>query len=117
MPRASLCPSPEVKPYDRPTYSPAHSGSDRTSSPLTASKSPKSKPAKSDKDKTAKSPRAKGTAWTTDEYLALYAHVTKHGKREWDAAVPGRTANQSYQSWLKTLDPMLKKSVAERAKK
>lgn len=41
------------------------------------------------------------SAWTGDEYLALFEHIVKHGTRRGGmaGAVPGRTPNQSYMAW------------------
>ncbi|KAL1407104.1 hypothetical protein Q8F55_006518 [Vanrija albida] len=51
-------------------------------------------------------------AWTPAELLQLYAHVTTHGKTRWEAAVPGRSAQQARETWGRRLDGILVKTIA-----
>lgn len=50
---------------------------------------------------------SKPRAWTADEYLALFEHITKNGATRFEDAVPGRTRNQCYKAftwvWVKTV--------------
>ncbi|WRT63717.1 uncharacterized protein IL334_000640 [Kwoniella shivajii] len=77
-----------------------------------------------DQKETTKKPKTQrenigNRKWTPDELIQLFEYVSKHGtslgKNGWENAVPGRTANQSYQAWLQTLTPFIKKSIAGKA--
>ncbi|WVW81941.1 hypothetical protein I302_103944 [Kwoniella bestiolae CBS 10118] len=50
--------------------------------------------------------------WTSEELIQLFEHVSKNGTKRWENAVPGRTGNQSYQTWLQSLSPFIKRSIA-----
>jgi hypothetical protein len=40
------------------------------------------------------------TAWTGEEYNLIFAHVTKHGARDFEGVVPGRNLNQIRKAWV-----------------
>ncbi|WVQ93798.1 hypothetical protein IAU59_000876 [Kwoniella sp. CBS 9459] len=105
MPRVPKSSSPPEKPYDRPTTSTANAGAADDIKPKI-----KNSPASS-------SPSGKNARrWTSEELLQLFEHVSKHGtvmgNSGWAQAVPGRTANQAYQTWLQSLSPYIKKAIA-----
>ncbi|WWC66678.1 uncharacterized protein I206_100582 [Kwoniella pini CBS 10737] len=67
--------------------------------------------------KQSSSPNSNRRPWTNNEFLQLFEHVVKHGasgKKVWETAVEGRTANQSYLAWLHTLSPFLKAAIETR---
>ncbi|KAL7418830.1 hypothetical protein Q5752_006514 [Cryptotrichosporon argae] len=114
MPRAVSSPSPEVKPYDRPSSSPSSTPL-ASPPPFKPRKTPSKTSAKMSTRGTRESPAKQ--AWTPDEYVALYDHVTAHGKGNWGVAVPGRTANQSKKAWTQTVDQLIRKCLLEKGRK
>lgn len=83
-----------------PTMPPSAATTEQTKH--THSTPPYQKPTKIINKDSPKSSPSKG--WTSEELVNLFRHVSKNGtqsgKRGWEVAVPGRTANQSYQAWL-----------------
>ncbi|WVF66173.1 hypothetical protein IAT40_000913 [Kwoniella sp. CBS 6097] len=102
MPRASKPDSPPSKPYDR-LATPTSDSADDIKPKIKKSGNPDS-------------PSKNARRWTSEELTQLFEHVSKHGTSMgtagWAHAVPGRTANQAYQTWLQSLSPFLKKAIA-----
>ncbi|WWD09070.1 hypothetical protein V865_007190 [Kwoniella europaea PYCC6329] len=91
------------------SYAPYH----QPSSPLEDIK-PNSNAAKSPKKSRTSSGRQ---PWTNHELLQLFEHVMKNGaggKKVWESAVEGRTANQAYLAWQQTLAPFLRSAIETR---
>ncbi|OCF45819.1 hypothetical protein I317_00307 [Kwoniella heveanensis CBS 569] len=64
----------------------------------------KSKSTQSDPTSPSKS------GWSVGDKSLLFEHVVANGERDWDKAVPGKTAQQSREQWKKTLLPMIRKT-------
>ncbi|WWC99341.1 hypothetical protein V866_006242 [Kwoniella sp. B9012] len=94
--------SQRSKPYNRPTAPTAEAKL------IVNTESPKKEKVKRDVTTSRK--------WTSEELIQLFGYVSRHGtamgKNGWENAVEGRTANQSYQTWLQSLSPFIKKSIA-----
>ncbi|WVW81945.1 hypothetical protein I302_103948 [Kwoniella bestiolae CBS 10118] len=55
--------------------------------------------------------------WSNEEFTQLFDHVMKNGaagKKVWESAVQGRTANQAYLAWQQTLAPFLRAAIETR---
>ncbi|OCF59511.1 hypothetical protein L486_02178 [Kwoniella mangroviensis CBS 10435] len=95
-----------ARPYDRPV-SPT-----TETNPILNTKSPNTTP----KKEKAKRDVSTFRKWTSEELFQLFEHLSRHGtamgKNGWENAVEGRTANQSYQTWLQSLSPFIKNSIA-----
>ncbi|WWC58268.1 uncharacterized protein I303_100806 [Kwoniella dejecticola CBS 10117] len=105
MPKSTKTPiSTGSKPYKRESHSPSQDIKPNPS----ISPSPK---------KNQNTVAGKRRPWTSDELLQLFEHVIKHGaagKKVWESAVEGRTANQAYLAWQQTLAPFLRGAIETR---
>ena len=97
MPKHTPDSDSDIKPHLSKPYTKPTSNSKPKTSPKPQSKAdtnPKPNPTT-----TSGTPKNNSRAWTADEMLQLYTHVVTRGRTEWEAAVPGRTANQARQKW------------------
>ncbi|KAL7420038.1 hypothetical protein Q5752_005003 [Cryptotrichosporon argae] len=78
--------------------------------PLTASPTTSIKPEPYPAPSASPAGSSASAGWSQAQRSALLNHVVKHGETHWDAAVPGKTAQQSREQWKRRLLPQIKKA-------
>ncbi|WVF69731.1 hypothetical protein IAT40_004510 [Kwoniella sp. CBS 6097] len=68
----------------------------------------RSTPTKKTKQSDPTSPSKAG--WSLGDKSLLFEHVISNGERDWNRAVPGKTAQQSREQWKRILLPMIRRT-------